>query len=58
MTRSILPSFLRTEAPLERLCAQPRRPGASLPPTPAIDPWKVCGVSLIELSRMAEEAVR
>lgn len=58
MTRSVLPSFLRLRAPSERLRAPQNRAGASLPSTPAIDPWTVCGVSLVELSRMAEDAIR
>jgi len=58
VTRSILPSFLRSRAPSRRLCAPLNRVGASLPPTPAIDSWIAGGVSLVELSRMVEEAVR
>lgn len=58
MTRSILPLFLRRESPSGRLSTPPKRPGASLPPTPAIDPWMSCGVSLVELARMAQEAAQ
>ena len=58
MTRSILPSFLRRESPSGRLSTPPKRPGPSLPPTPAIDPWVPYGVSLVELARMAQETAR
>ena len=57
MNRSILPSFLRRESSSGRLSTPPKRPGSSLPPTPVIDPWMPCGVSLVELARVAQEAV-
>ncbi|MGH1348442.1 MAG: hypothetical protein ACRBN8_43220 [Nannocystales bacterium] len=56
--RSILPSFLRRESSSGRLSTPPKRPGSSLPTTPAIDPWMSYGASLVELARMTEEVVR
>lgn len=55
MSRSILPSFLRSRE--SRLCrvAAPRR---HLPPTPVIDRSEAEGLSLVELARAAEGAVR
>jgi len=58
MNRNILPSFLRRESPSDRLSAPSKRPGSSLPSTPAIDPWMPCGVSLVELARMTQEAAQ
>lgn len=55
MTRSILPSFLRSEASPERLCPGRKVGQAQLPPAPSIDPWTAWGVSLVELARMAQE---
>ena len=55
MTRSILPPFLRARGAHGRLYAGQRRSWARLPPTPPIDPWMTCGVSLVELARVAEE---
>ncbi len=55
MTRSILPSFLRSGASPERLCPGRKGSRAQLPPTPSIDPWAACGVSLVELARTAQD---
>jgi len=56
-TRSILPAFMRAQAPgLSRATARPRL--ASLPPTPPIDRDEALGVSLLELARLAEEAAQ
>jgi hypothetical protein len=47
---------MRREA-ADRLPGTRRRSFRSLPPTPVIDPWTACGVSLVELARMAQKVV-
>lgn len=52
--RSVVPKFMR-ERNADRLLGPRGDSFCALPSTPAIDPRIACGVSLVELARMAQE---